>query len=59
MYLDYSTDTNPGTDCADMWIWRENAHMNNLIFNSLAAELAGKAIDGNSVALVAENWLVR
>jgi hypothetical protein len=59
MYLDYSKDTNPGTYCTDMWIWRENIHMKNFIFNSPAAELAGEAMEASSVALVTDNWLVR
>ena len=59
MYLDYSKDTSPGTYCTDMWIWRENTHMKNFIFNSPAAELAGEVMEANSVALVTDNWLVR
>ncbi len=59
MYLDYSKDTNPGTYCTDMWIWRENTHMKNFIFNSPAAELAGEVMEANSVALVTDNWVVR
>lgn len=59
MYLDYSKDTKPGTYCADMWIWRENEHMKNFIFNSPAARLAGEVMRADSVALITDNWMVR
>ncbi|MEI9414423.1 phytanoyl-CoA dioxygenase family protein [Mesorhizobium sp. Cs1321R2N1] len=59
MYLDYSKDTKPGTYCADMWIWRENEHMKNFIFNSPAARLAGETMRAESVALITDNWMVR
>lgn len=59
MYIDYSKDTKPGSYCADMWIWRENDYMRDFIFNSPAAQMAGEAMQANSVALITDNWMVR
>ena len=59
MYIDYSADTRPGTYCADMWIWRGNPEMRRFIFESPAAELAGRLMGAASVMLVTDNWLVR
>ncbi len=59
MYLDYSAETNPGTYCTDMWIWRSNPEMKRFIFNSPAAAIVGQLMNVDSVMLVTDNWLVR
>ena len=59
MYLDYSADTDPGSYCTDLWIWRENPAMRQFIFDSPAAELAGELMGVDSVILVTDNWMVR
>ena len=59
MYLDYSADTQPGSYCTDMWIWRDNPEMKQFIFDSPAAATAGQLMAAESVMLVTDNWLVR
>lgn len=59
MYVDYSSDTKPRSYETDFWIWRENRWMRDFIFDSPAAELAGRLMGSNLVMLVTDNWLVR
>jgi ectoine hydroxylase-related dioxygenase (phytanoyl-CoA dioxygenase family) len=59
MYLDYSKATRPGTYHTDLWVWRENPAMRSVIFETPAAELAGRAMGVDSVMLVTDNWMVR
>lgn len=59
MYLDYSRDTKPRSYETDFWVWQGNPAMRELIFESPAAEIAGRLMGVESVMLVTDNWLVR
>lgn len=58
-YLDYSSETRPGSYCTDLWIWRDNPEMRRFMFDSPAAALCGRLMGARSVMLVTDNWMVR
>ncbi len=58
-FRDHTTAGAPGRYVFDFWTWRDIPEFRDLVFDSPAAELAGRLMEVDAVSLAMDNWFMR
>ncbi len=58
-FRDHTSPGSPGRYVFDLWTWRDIPEFRRLVFESPAAEIAGRLMDVDAVCLAMDNWFLR